>query len=37
LVRQTDEQTEALRVARAALERIYVALGGDLDVLDAGH
>lgn len=34
---ETDEQTEALRAARAALERIYVALGGDLEVLDAGR
>jgi hypothetical protein len=34
---ETDEQAEALRAARAALERIYVALGGDLEVLDAGR
>jgi hypothetical protein len=34
---ETDEQTEALRAARAALERVYVALGGDVDVLDAGR
>src|SRR4051794_27437309 len=32
-----DSQTEALRAARAALDRIYVALGGDLKTLDAGR
>jgi hypothetical protein len=34
---ETDKQTEALDAARSALERIYLALGGDLEALEVGR